>query len=78
MPSREDTFSNAQRTGANTVGSTSRISLVSFHVEHIIATQHVRDDSLENLALACHRCNLHKRTNLIELRLELLRSQFWE
>jgi hypothetical protein len=40
-------------------------NLVPFHVEHIIARQHHGDDSPENLAFACHRCNLHKGTNLV-------------
>ena len=40
---------------------------VLFHVEHIIARQHGGDDSLENLALACHRCNLHKGPNRTSL-----------
>ena len=37
-----------------------------FHIEHIFAQQHAppRADEPENLALACHRCNLHKGTNL--------------
>lgn len=37
-----------------------------FHVEHILAQQHAPPevDHLDNLALACHRCNLHKGTNL--------------
>jgi len=35
-----------------------------FHLEHIVAQQHCEDDSPENLALACARCNLHKGTNL--------------
>ena len=35
-------------------------SSVAFHVEHIIARQHGGADSPANLALACHRCNLHK------------------
>ena len=38
--------------------------LSPFHVEHIIARQHGGTDSPENLALACHRCNLHKGPNL--------------
>ena len=29
----------------------------TFHVEHIIAKQHVVDDAPSNLALACDRCN---------------------
>ncbi len=34
------------------------------HVEHIVARQHGGKDTAENLALACHHCNLHKGTNL--------------
>lgn len=34
------------------------------HVEHIIAKQHGGSDNTDNLALACHRCNLHKGPNL--------------
>ncbi len=34
------------------------------HVEHIVAKQHGGSDEAGNLALACHRCNLHKGTNL--------------
>jgi hypothetical protein len=37
---------------------------VSLHIEHIIARRHGGDDSPENLAVACLRCNLHKGTNL--------------
>ena len=37
---------------------------LTFHIEHVIATQHLADDSPDNLALACNRCNLHKGTNL--------------
>lgn len=35
-----------------------------FHVEHIIPRQQGGDDDPRNLALACHRCNLHKGPNL--------------
>jgi hypothetical protein len=35
-----------------------------FHIEHIVARQHRGGDGLDNLALACHQCNLHKGTNL--------------
>ncbi len=38
--------------------------LIPFHVEHIIAQQHVSDDSVDNLALACDRCNAFKGPNL--------------
>jgi hypothetical protein len=34
------------------------------HVEHIIPRQHGGSDDSDNLALACHRCNLHKGPNL--------------
>ena len=35
-----------------------------FHVEHIRARQHGGSDDLENLALACRRCNAQKGPNL--------------
>ena len=35
-----------------------------FHVEHITPRQHGGDDSLDNLAFACPRCNFNKGTNL--------------
>ncbi len=38
-----------------------------FHIEHIQAKQHVQDDSLDNLALACPDCNRHKGPNLTTL-----------
>jgi hypothetical protein len=34
------------------------------HVEHIVAKQHGGSEDPDNLALACHRCNLHKGPNL--------------
>ena len=34
------------------------------HVEHIVARQHGGSEDPDNLALACHRCNLHKGPNL--------------
>jgi hypothetical protein len=34
------------------------------HIEHIVARQHGGHDELDNLALACHRCNLQKGPNL--------------
>ena len=37
------------------------------HIEHIMAKQHGGSDDLSNLALACHRCNLHKGPNLTGL-----------
>jgi 5-methylcytosine-specific restriction endonuclease McrA len=34
------------------------------HIEHVIARQHGGSDDVDNLALACHRCNLHQGPNL--------------
>jgi hypothetical protein len=34
------------------------------HIEHVVARQHGGTDHSDNLALACHRCNLHKGPNL--------------
>jgi len=39
-------------------------SELTHHVEHIVAKQHGGSDDPDNLALACHRCNLHKGPNL--------------
>jgi hypothetical protein len=38
--------------------------LASLHFEHIIPKVHGGSDDLDNLALACIDCNLHKGTNL--------------
>lgn len=37
---------------------------LAFHVEHVVARQHGGGDDLDNLALACDRCNLYKGPNL--------------
>lgn len=39
---------------------------IPFHIEHIIAKQHLAevDDDISNLALACDRCNAFKGPNL--------------
>ena len=37
---------------------------ITFHAEHIIAQQHQVDDTLDNLALSCDRCNAYKGPNL--------------
>jgi 5-methylcytosine-specific restriction endonuclease McrA len=34
------------------------------HIEQVIARQPGGSDEIDNLALACHRCNLHKGPNL--------------
>ncbi|HEY1219551.1 MAG: HNH endonuclease signature motif containing protein [Bryobacteraceae bacterium] len=39
-------------------------SELTHHIEHIVARQHGGRDDADNLALACHRCNLHKGPNL--------------
>jgi 5-methylcytosine-specific restriction endonuclease McrA len=39
-------------------------SELTHHIEHIVAKQHGGSDDASNLALACHRCNLHKGPNL--------------
>ena len=41
-----------------------RDSDLRHHIEHIVAKQHGGSDHADNLALACHRCNLHKGPNL--------------
>jgi 5-methylcytosine-specific restriction endonuclease McrA len=38
--------------------------LIPLHVEHIVPRRHGGTDSLDNLALACPECNLHKGSNL--------------
>jgi len=43
---------------------------LTFHIEHIQATQHIQDDTLDNLGLACPHCNLHKGPNLTTLSVE--------
>ena len=39
-------------------------SELTHHIEHIVAKQHGGTDEADNLALACHRCNLRKGPNL--------------
>ncbi len=36
----------------------------TFYVEHIIPKKHGGGEELDNLAFACHQCNLHKGPNL--------------
>ena len=36
----------------------------TFHVEHVIPRQHRGSDDMDNLALACDRCNLTKGPNV--------------
>jgi hypothetical protein len=40
---------------------------IPFHVEHVRARQHAGDDSPDNLALACDRCNSFKGPNLVSI-----------
>lgn len=37
---------------------------LTFHVEHVVPKQHGGGDDLDNLCLACDRCNLFKGPNL--------------
>lgn len=39
-------------------------SHLTHHIEHIVARQHGGSDDSDNLALACHSCNLRKGPNL--------------
>jgi len=41
-----------------------RHSELTHYIEHIIAKQHGGSDGAGNLALACHRCNFNKGSNL--------------
>jgi hypothetical protein len=38
--------------------------VLPFHMEHIRPRKHGGADDVENLALACNHCNLHKGANL--------------
>jgi hypothetical protein len=37
---------------------------VKYQIDHVIAEQHLGQTVLENLALACYHCNLHKGPNI--------------
>ncbi len=37
---------------------------ITFHVEHIVAKQHLGTDNTDNLAFACHHCNRFKGPNV--------------
>jgi hypothetical protein len=39
-------------------------SSITHHIEHVVARKHGGTDDDQNLALACHRCNLCKGPNL--------------
>jgi hypothetical protein len=38
--------------------------LASLHIEHVVPKKHGGSDDIDNLALACIDCNLHKGPNL--------------
>ena len=38
-----------------------------FHIDHIVATVHQRNDDPSNLAWTCTQCNLHKGTNFASI-----------
>src|SRR5215211_294900 len=42
------------------------LPFATFHVEHIIATQHGGSDDETNLALSCDRCNFSKGPNHLD------------
>jgi 5-methylcytosine-specific restriction endonuclease McrA len=46
------------------IAACAKSSELSHHIEHIIAKQHGGSDDSENLALACHRCNVRGGPNL--------------
>jgi hypothetical protein len=37
---------------------------VAFHVDHIMPVKHGGSDGLDNLCLACYKCNAHKGSDL--------------
>ena len=41
--------------------------LIPFHVEHIVSRQHGGANDLDQLALACDRCNAYKGPNLTSI-----------
>ncbi len=47
----------------------SAVPYLVFHVDHIIAKQHVDDvsDDVQGLAWACSECNYHKGPNLVSI-----------
>lgn len=40
------------------------VAVAPFAIDHIIARQHGGSNHIDNLALACDRCNLHKGPNI--------------
>ena len=63
---RETEGLSAEAIGVTLVGGLHQDDspLAVLHIEHIIPKIHGGSDDLENLALACVDCNLHKGTNL--------------
>jgi hypothetical protein len=43
------------------------LPFASFHLDHIVASQHRGTDDESNLAWSCHECNLHKGPNLTSI-----------
>jgi hypothetical protein len=41
--------------------------LIPLHIEHIVSRKHHGSNNLDNLALACSECNLHKGSDLTGL-----------
>jgi hypothetical protein len=38
---------------------------IPFHVDHIVPVKHNGSDDLDNLCLACYKCNAHKGSDLV-------------
>jgi hypothetical protein len=59
---------------------------IAFHVDHIIPVKHGGSDDMNNLCLACFKCNAHKGHDLVGIdpeteemtRLYHPRNQVWE
>ncbi len=58
----------------------------AFHVDHVIPVKHGGSDNIDNLCLACYKCNAHKGHDLVGFdpltneitRLYSPRTQTWE
>lgn len=64
MPEPGDSFARGLESDASIAGFTKAIANSCIIIEHVVARQHGGSDHVDNLALACHRCNLYKGPNL--------------
>lgn len=67
MHSCENSFAYARTIVASIVVCPRAIQLMPFHLEHIVAKQHDGEDTIENLAWSCDRCNAYKGPNLTSI-----------